>query len=358
MPKSLNEQVVVLTGASSGIGREAASLFGEHGASVVLAARDEAALRDVAAEIEQVGGRAHVVPTDVAEWPQVERLARETVEHFGRIDTWVNNAGIALGGTVYETAADEIERIIRVNLMGVIFGAKAAVPHMKRQGGGTIINVGSVAGVRAFPIQSVYSATKHGVKGITEALRLELWREPGDFHVTYIAPAAIDTPLFPQARTKFATQLGAPRPVYDPGIVAESIVFAAEHPRRDIFVGGGAKLFDVLERISPSFVDWFITRGDRIYKEQVSDRPKNGPDNLFQPPPGPRHVRGNHGDQAHATSLYTRIFEWHPALKPVALGAVALGAAALLRGRGRGRPRPGRLAKSGDSIRDAVECTF
>jgi short-subunit dehydrogenase len=352
MPRPLNEQVVVLTGASSGIGREAASLFGERGAAVVLAARDEAALRDVAAEIAQVGGRAHVVPTDVAEWPQVERLAREAVEHFGRIDTWVNNAGVAMGGAVHETEVAEIERIIRVNLIGVIFGIKAAIPQMKRQGGGTIINIGSVAGVRAFPIQSVYSATKHGVKGITEALRLELWREPGEFHVTYIAPAAINTPLFPQARTKLATQLGAPRPIYVPRIVAESIVFAAEHPRRDIFVGGGAKLFDVLERISPAFVDWFVTRGDRIYKEQVSDRPKNGPDNLFQTPAGLRYVRGIHGDQAHSTSLYTRIFEWHPALKPVALGAVALGAAALLRGLA--RPRPGPMARSSDRIRDAI----
>ncbi len=126
-PKPLNEQVVVLTGASSGIGREAALLFGERGASVVLASRDEAALWEVAGEIERAGGRAHVVPTDVAEWSQVERLAHEAVEHFGRIDTWVNDAGVGLGGTIHETEADEIERITRVNLMGVIFGDKAAI---------------------------------------------------------------------------------------------------------------------------------------------------------------------------------------------------------------------------------------
>src|SRR4051794_10212327 len=157
MPRPLGEQVVVLTGASSGIGREAATLFGRRGASVVLAARDEKALREVAAEVEQEGGRAHVVPTDVADWPQVERLAREAVERFGRIDTWVNDAGITIGGTVEAHEIEEIERIVRVNLLGQVFGVKAALPYMKRQGSGAFINLASVAGVRAFPLQTIYS---------------------------------------------------------------------------------------------------------------------------------------------------------------------------------------------------------
>src|SRR5262249_6754475 len=160
--------------------------------------------------------RALVIPTDVAEWPQVEKLARAAVDHFGRIDTWVNDAGVSIGGTIEQTDLREIERIFPVNVLGGIHRVKAARPFMSQQSGGTIINIGSVAGVRAFPVQSVYSATKHAVKGFTEGLRLELWKKGGDFHVTYIAPAAIDTPLFPQSRTKYGTQLGPPPPIYDP----------------------------------------------------------------------------------------------------------------------------------------------
>jgi len=331
MPRPLSEQTVVITGASSGIGREAAILMGKRGANLVLAARDEAALKEVAAEVERGGGHALVVPTDVAEWPAVERLAAAAVENFGRIDTWVNDAGIGVVGPVADAEVAELDRLIRVNLMGMIHGVKAALPHMQAQRGGAFINIGSVAGVRSFPLQATYSATKHAVKGFTEALRLELQHlEPGEFHVTYIAPAAINTPFFNDARTKFDTEAAPPPPVYEPEVVAESIVFAAENPRRDIFVGGGGKLFDILQRISPPLVDWLMTRGDMIFKEQVSDRP-SGPDNLFTPPGHPRTVHGTHDAKANSTSLYTKVFEWHPALKPIALGALALGALALVR---------------------------
>jgi len=259
----------------------------------------------------------------VAEWPQVEHLAAAAVEHFGRIDTWVNDAGIGIGGLVADTEVAEMERLIRVNLMGTIHGVKAALPYMKRQGAGAFINIGSVVGIRSFPLQATYSASKHGVKGFTEALRMELVREPGAFHVTYIAPAAINTPFFPDARSHLGTEVGAPDPVYDPEVVAESIVFAAENPRRDIFVGGGGKLFDVLQRISPPFVDWLMTSNDKIIRDHYSGRPIRA-DNLFSPPDHPRPVRGPHPDKASSTSHYTRIFEWHPALKPIALGAFAL----------------------------------
>ncbi len=332
MPRPLNEQTVVITGASSGIGREAAILFGKKGANVVLAARDGAALEGVAAEDVAAGGTALAVPVDVADWAEVQRLAKEAADRFGRIDTWVNDAGVTLGGTVEETDVAAIDRLFRVNVLGQVHGVKAALPYMKRQGSGAFINVGSVAGVRTFPLQTAYCATKHAVKAFTEGLRLELDREPGEYHVTYIAPASINTPLFPDARTKFPSQLNPPPPVYEPEVVAESIVFAAEHPRRDIFVGGGAKLFDVLQRISPPLVDWMMTTGDSIFKSQVSDRPRIARDNLFEPPSDLRGVHGPHEDKARTTSLYTKTFEWHPILKPIALGAAALGLAAMLRG--------------------------
>jgi short-subunit dehydrogenase len=336
MPKPLEQQTVVITGASSGFGREAAVLFGRRGANVVLAARDGEALREVAREVEAAGGRARAVPTDVAEWDQVRRLAEAAVARFGGIDTWVNNAGVSLGGLVEDCEVEEIERLIRVNFLGQIHGVKAAWPHMKARKQGAFINVGSIAGTRTFPLQTVYSASKAGVRGFTEGLRLELRREPGEFHVTYIAPGSIDTPIFPDSRSKFGTQLRPPRPVYDATTVAESIVFAAEHPRRDILVGGGAKMFEVLQRISPSFVDWFIGFRDAGIKEQTSDRP-SGPDNLFTPPPGPRRVDGDYPERRYATSLYTKVFEHRPLLKPIAVGALAVGAVALIRASARPR---------------------
>lgn len=335
MPRPLAEQVIVLTGASSGIGRLAALMFGERGASVVLAARDAQALDEVALEVEQRGGKALAVPTDVADWLQVQRLVTAAVDRFGRIDTWVNNAGVTLAGTVEDCDVEEIERLTRVTYFGQVYGVKAALPQMRRQGGGAFINVGSVAGARTFPIQTCYSATKHAIRAFTEGLRLELRRSGGDFHVSYIAPGSINTPLFPDTRSHLGVELGAPPPIYEPDIVAESIVFAAEHPRRDIVVGGGPKLFEILQRISPGLTDWLMTRGDKIFKDQYSDRPDGGPGNLFEPPATPRRIRGPLDRQAHATSHYTRVFEWHPALKTITLGALAIGAVAMLRGSSR-----------------------
>ena len=331
MPRPINEQTIVITGASSGFGRLAALKLGRQGARVVLAARDETALREVATEIEAHGGEALAVPTDMADWNQVEALAQAAIERFGRIDTWVNNAGVGIAGLIKDVDVADFQRLVQVNVMGVLHGIKAAMPHMERFGGGAFINIGSVAGVRTFPLQTVYSATKHAVKAITEGLRLELDREPGDWHVTYIAPAAINTPFFADARARLGgVQVDAPPPVYSPEDVADSIVFAVEHPRRDIFVGGGGKMFDLIQRVSPAFADWLITRNDMIFQMQISDQPAT-PDNLHVPPPHPRTIEGNHGDKAASVSWYTRTFEWHPALKPVALGLAALGVASLIR---------------------------
>jgi NADP-dependent 3-hydroxy acid dehydrogenase YdfG/formylmethanofuran dehydrogenase subunit D len=167
MPRPLGEQTVVIPRASSGFGREAAILMGKRGANTVLAARDQAALNEVAAEAERAGGHALAVPTDVADWPQVERLAAAAFERFGRLDTWVNNAGIGLGGMIADQEVAEIARLVHVNLMGQVHGVKAALPYMKKQGGGAFINVGSVAGVRTFPLQTMYCASKHAVKSFT-----------------------------------------------------------------------------------------------------------------------------------------------------------------------------------------------
>lgn len=356
MPRPLNEQTVVITGASSGIGRLSALEFAGRGASVVLAARNENALREVAHEIEAAGGKAMIVATDVAHNDQVERLARAAVEHFGQINTWVNNAGLSMYATVEQMSVEEIERIIQVDLMGTIYGCKAAIPIMRGQGGGSIINVSSVLGVRAVPLQVPYCAAKHGVKGFTEGLRTEMEREKTGIDLTLILPASINTPFFGRAGSKQGVRPQPLPPVYPPEDVADAIVFAAEHPRRDIFVGGAGKLFDVLQRISPKLVDFYMLQGDRGAENQLTDRPDDGRNNLFEPTRDSGAVHGEFGHMTGPISLYTRIFEKHPALKPMAMAAVAIGIAALVWRRRDGHPGGnGYLHRARQAAEDAAE---
>ncbi len=337
MTKPLNEQVVVITGASSGIGRETALELARRGASVVLAARSEEALREVAREIEQMGGKAMVAVTDVAEWSQVQRLAEQAAFSFGRIDTWVNNAGVSTYATVEDSDIEELERVIQVNLMGEIYGVKAVLPIMKQQGEGTIINVSSVLGETSVPLQAAYAASKHGVKGFSDALRLELAREPSGINVTVILPSSMNTPFFNNARSKLGVKPRPIAPVYQPRSVAQAIAFAAEHPRREIVVGGGGKMFVIFDHLSRSLLDWFMLAGDNMAKQQKSDQPDDGRDNLFQPIGGQGRVEGDYGDQSAPNSLYTSLLEVRPALKRTLLGASLVGgataAALLLRGK-------------------------
>jgi NAD(P)-dependent dehydrogenase (short-subunit alcohol dehydrogenase family) len=323
VPRPINNQVVVITGASSGIGRETALMFGQRGASVVLAARNEAALRDVARQVERLGGAAEVVVTDVAEWPQVERLAQRASDRFGRVDTWVNNAAVSAYATVEESTVEEIDRLLQVNLHGQIYGMKAALPHLARQGHGTIINVASALAERAVPLQAAYCAAKHGIKGFTEALRLELTRDHPGITLTLIEPSSINTPLFTHARSRLGVKPQPIPPVYEPRVVAEAILFAAEHPRRTIVAGGSGKMLVLAQKLSPALVDWYLLQNDRGFEQQRSDQPDDGQDNLFAPMNGQGSVTGDFGQRSKATSLYTRHLELHPQRQRV-LNAVAL----------------------------------
>ncbi|APW61940.1 SDR family oxidoreductase [Paludisphaera borealis] len=319
--RPLHEQSVVITGASSGIGRRTAIEFAKRGAQVTLAARNDSALKEVASEIRRDGGKAHVVVTDVAEWPQVERLAEAAAAHYGRIDTWVNNAGVSVYAHFEDLLVEEIDRIIRVDLLGQIYGAKAALPYMRKQGEGTIINVASELGVRGAPLQSIYCAAKHGVKGFTEALRLELDHENSGVRTTLILPGATNTPFFAHSRSKLGAKASPPGIVYEPEAVAEAIVFAAEHPRRDIFVGVSAKSYDWLQRLSPAMADQMSLMAGASIEKQKSHEPDNGRDTLFEPWTGHGAERGDY--PGRTSSWYTKVFEHHPALKVAALGAVA-----------------------------------
>jgi NAD(P)-dependent dehydrogenase (short-subunit alcohol dehydrogenase family) len=337
--KPIADQVVVITGASSGIGREAALQFAEAGAAVVPVARNRDDLEALRLELERIGGRAHPIVADVSEWRQVENAANAAAERFGRIDTWVNNAAVSLYATVEESDVAELRRVIEVILMGQIHGMKAALPHLRRQGRGAIINVGSVLSERAVPLQAAYCAAKHGIKGFTESFRMELEHQGSGISVTLIKPSSMNTPLFEHARSKMGVRPRPIPPVYEPSTVAEAIRYAAEHPIRDITVGGAGKALELLERLSPRLADRYMLRGGSAFRQQRTSKRDGGRDNLLEPMSGTGRTRGSHGSEAKSVSGYTRAFEQHPARKGLLALAAVVGVGVLMTSLGATRAR-------------------
>ena len=328
-PRRLKDQVVVIVGASSGIGRETALLFGRNKASVVLAARSETALEQVAAEIERLGGRAKCVVTEVSRYDDLERLAQEAANWQGKVDTWINDAGISEYGLFEDMAEEEIDRIVQVNLLGQLYGCKAILPIMRQQHFGAILNVGSIVSARAIPLQSVYSATKFGIRGFTDALRLEQAHIRSGINVTLIMPASTNTPLFRHARSKNGRKPKPLPPVYDVSIVARAIVYAAQHPRRTVIIGGAGKLLEVLERISPAVADWWMLRNGWAFREQFSNEPASGHDTMFEKEDAVGTSHGEFGARTKKSSMYTPL-ELHPAITTALCGAALATAAAWL----------------------------
>ena len=325
MTRPLQEQVVVVTGASSGIGRETVLQLARRRARVTAMARGTEALDSLATEVGRMGAEIHTVAGDVADWPSVERAAAETVERFGRIDTWVNNAAVSVYATIEDLTIDEFRRVTEVNYLGQVHGVKAALPRLRAAGGGTIINVGSALSERAVPLQAAYCAAKHAIKGFTEALRVEMEREGGSVNVVLIEPSSMNTPLFDQARSKLGVRPVPIPPVYEPRVTAKAILHAAETPVSVIATGGASKLFTVVERVNPKLLDWWQLRDDSGARDQRGDEPDDGQDNLERPISTPGRVTGRFGRDSKASSIYTDVFELHPERK-TAVGIAALAA--------------------------------
>jgi short-subunit dehydrogenase len=327
MPRKIEEQVVVITGATSGIGRTTARLFAERGAKLVLGARNKEALDDLVREIEAAGGAAVAVETDVSGQQQVQALADAAIERFGRIDTWVNNAGVAVYATFDKLTDKEIRRIFDVNFMGTVHGVQAALPAMRANGGGTIINIASVAGKRALPLLSAYSASKFAVVGLGEALRAELVEEEAEINVCTVCPPSINTPFFDHARTKEGRAPRPMPPVYQPEDVAEAIISCAESPQREVIIGAAGKTLTLMNTLAPSLADWYMGRSG--VEGQLTDEPKSAdaPDNLFDVPPETRErgdwtARGQRGDGQTEPARSKGFIRRHP----VATAAVGLAA--------------------------------
>jgi short-subunit dehydrogenase len=315
----------VIKRATSGIGRATAIRAARQGDLVVLAARSAPALDAVAAAIRSNGGVAETVTADVAASEDVERIAMTAIERFGRIDAWVNNAAVSVYSTVEHLTIEEIERVIAVDLLGAIYGVKAVLPHMIERGRGIIVNVGSVESVRALPLQAPYSAAKHGLKGFTESLRLELLRDHPNIHVSLILPASIDTPFYEHARSKVGVMARPVPPVYDPDLVASAILHATRHPSRSIAVGGAGQALMLAQKISASTVDRLMTAGQIGFRAQMGQRPPPVADNLDQPVAAIPGSRGSTRRFAFSHSPYTELFELRPGIQRAVAGIALAG---------------------------------
>ena len=256
--KPLRDQVVVITGATSGIGLASARHFAARGARLVLAARSADDLASVKAELERTGRSVLVVPTDVGRREDVEALAAAAIERFGGFDTWVNNAGQTIYGLLEEVDIAEQERLMQINFWGTVYGSLTALGTLKSRGG-TLVNVGSVGSDFAFPLQGMYSASKHAIRGFTDALRMEIEQEGHPVTVTLIKPASIDSPLPQRARNYMSHEPKLPPPVYRPREVAVAIATAATSAHRDIYVGGAGKVLSLAAAAAPRLFDTLAT---------------------------------------------------------------------------------------------------
>ena len=290
--KSLDQQVIVITGASSGIGLATAEAAAKAGAKVVLAARSEEAMDEVVKRITAAGGQAVYVPCDVAERAQVERVAAEAFDRFGRIDTWVNNAAVGIYGRLDEVSDADARRLFDVNFWGLVYGSLAALPHLKRQGG-ALINVGSEVSEAYVPLIGMYVASKHAVKGFTDTLRVEVEEvDKAPVSITLIQPTATDTPFPQHARNYQDKEAKLPTPMIEPKKVADAILDAAVKPTRATRVGAGAVLNTAAAKFVPALADKLAAK--QVDRQHYDERPRN-PDGALNEPSESTGVAQTHG---------------------------------------------------------------
>jgi NAD(P)-dependent dehydrogenase (short-subunit alcohol dehydrogenase family) len=329
--KPVGEQVVALMGASSGIGRETALRFAKSGAKVVASARGEDGLDSLVEEIRAEGGEALAVPADTSEFDQVKAVADRAVREYGRLDTWVHLAAVGLFATFEQTTPEEFARVIDVNLMGQVYGAMAALTHIKREGRGALIHISSVEAKRSFPFHSAYGASKHGIDGFLEGLRVELKHEGWPISVTQVMPGTINTPFFDKGRSKIGVKAVGIPPIYEPETVANIIMYAAENPARDLVSGGAAQALILNQRLSPRILDAILaTRAGFAPQKTDEPRSEDDPDNLYAPIRG--HDTAKNGFRALSRSLYNWL-QMHPVVRRGAAVGTALGLLTALRRR-------------------------
>jgi len=304
--KPIHEQVMVVTGASSGVGRAVARMAGERGAKVVVGARGEDGLNAAVEEIERAGSEALAVAGDVTEREYSEELVRAAVERFGRIDTFVANAIVTVYAEVEQLQPDELRRVIDVNFFGVTYGYWAALPELKKSHG-TFLHVSSALAYRGIPLQAAYCSSKAAARTFLESARVELQKHGYDVAVSLVLPGAINTPQFDRDRQKIGKQPQPVPPIYEPEPYAEAVLRCAEKPIRELPVSWGAQKLLWGQKLSPRAGDWMLRRIGWKNQHTGQDKPVDSPDNLFEPLSGDPGAHGRFDGQAKGSSMWTRL---------------------------------------------------
>jgi NAD(P)-dependent dehydrogenase (short-subunit alcohol dehydrogenase family) len=300
-------EVVVVTGATSGIGRAIARRFARDGARIALLARGRDALDGARREIEEAGGEALLLPTDLADWDAVESAATAVEEAFGPIDIWINNAMTTVFAPFKDIEPDEYRRATEVTYLGTVWGTKAALNRMLPRDRGTIVIVGSALAYRGIPLQSAYCGAKHGVKGFFESLRTELRHDKSNVHLSMVQLPGVNTPQFEHGRSKMPMVPQPMPPYYEPEVAADAVHWSAHNKRRELYVGAPTVKTIVGNKVAPWLVERVLAK--QGFKGQQSDKPAdpNRPDNLFSPPPGDPGAHGPYDQKARSSSVQTQL---------------------------------------------------
>lgn len=302
--KPLKDQVIVITGASSGIGQATAREAARRGARLVLVSRNRQALDSLVEELKERGTEAIAVAADVGVYENHQKILDAAMTRFGGFETWINNAGVSIFGKLEEVAIEDQRQLFETNFWGVVYGSLTATSQL-RLTGGAIINVGSEVSDRAIPLQGVYSASKHAVKGYTDALRMELEADNAPVSVTLIKPASVDSGYVKHAKNYMDVEPRLPSPLYSPKAVADAILYAAEHPIRDVYVGSASKAVSMFGNSMPSIADKLFGRS--MIKAQRSSRPAMPRHDGLWDAGDMADAEGASNRHVHQSSLYTEL---------------------------------------------------
>ncbi len=326
---SSRNRVVVVTGASGGVGRAAVREFARRGDQIALLARGVDRLNAAKEEVEKAGGKALVVPTDVAYPEQVEAAAEKTEREFGPIDIWVNNAMTTIFSPFSEIRPDEYKRATEVTYLGCVYGTMAALKRMKERNRGTIVQVGSALAYRSIPLQAPYCGAKHAIVGFTDSIRSELIHDRSNVHLTVVHLPGLNTPQFSWCRTRLPNHPQPVPPIYQPEVAARAIVWASGERRREVWVAPSTYEAILGQRIAPWFADRYLANHAVEGQETQNPISPDRPDNLFETVPGNEYAAHGIFDSTAATWTTTGLLQRHSSSLLAGLGLLSVGCAFL-----------------------------